>query len=593
MLDVLSNKIAVLGTSNASSAGNANLASYAAGTNTTASTRSGYINGGTYTIDTLWNTAAPINLGVGTFGFFDANWNSVTVAPTTCCPLSFVAASPYPKDDFLPYTKGVRKPIISPSIDPKKVNRFYVQQACGPQRGVLHVGAVPANNYSGGSVTNAIADVEVINVVCNGTGSISSSPTPVSSLTIVSAANGAATFGTMTMTIASVGAGQYSLAFTNNNTSANFTIGDTFTGVVGTNPNDCIITFQVTNVYSSANACCKDFVCGKYYQFMVQLTGSPIFRKYFKSDVAVNVTVDGGCCTSTTNIYVDPGSIYRQVVEKIAQHPELNGYVYPILYYNLQWYYPPQELYPEIPLPPGALTWNSLSFQANSASSFCGTPYGNTGFILVDVHSEVVFDKGSFLETDYWRWEPVIMNVQQVKTYQPWYAAASCQCPVERDCTFTGVCTFYECPGHIGSGHSEDVLRSVLDSETIRLYGICGLNASINDVRLREIRQINSGIYANITSGTGLYYKYVLDFNHDAYYRSNPTPPQPNPRYKIEIFTTGRVTAFEAFVNTWLSNCGACPGLEEHGCNQCDLEPAYLPSTWSAFLSALPPVTGF
>lgn len=591
MLDILSNKIAVLGTSNAISGGNPDLAPYDPGTNTTASTRSGFIIGGTYTIDKLWDTS--ISLGVGTFGFFDQNWNSVTTPPTTCCPLYFVAASPYPKDDFLPFTKGMRKPIISPSIDPRRVNKFYVQEPCSPQRGVLHVGAVPANNYSAGAVTNAIADLEVVDVSCTGTATIPTSMTPVAGLTIVSSANPSASLGVIAIQIQSVGSGQYALAITNNQTSTNFTVGDTISGTVSVGADICTITFQVTQVYSSQNACCKDFVCGKYYQFVVQITGSPIFRKYFKSDVFYNVTVDGGCCTSTTAIYVDPGYIYKQLVEKIATYPELHGFVYPILYYNGQWYYPPQSLYPEIPLPKFAVTWDTITFQPNSTTTFCGTPYGNAGFILVDIHSEVIFDKGSFLETDYWRWEPVIMNVQQVKTYQPWYAAASCQCPVEKDCTFNGVCTFYECPGHIGHGHSEDVLRSILDSETIRLYGIRGMNFTIDDVRMRELRQINSGIYANITSGTGLYYKYVLDFNHAQYYHSNPTPPQPNPRYKIEIYTTGRISAFETFVKTWLSNCNACADIEVYKCNQCDLEPAYLPSTWNSFIDSLPPVTSF
>lgn len=561
-------------------AGNTALANYVVGTTTTASNKSGFLSNvpsglsAQTVFENLSNSAAPASLGPGVFGFFDESYTLVTTAPTTCCGLYIAGASLYPKEELNRFMQGYKKANITHLIKPQDVKAFNLVLPCKPQKGVFHLGQVPAI-FSSGAAAGAILNVEVTNVTCSGTATIPTSLTqiPVANLTIVSAPSGAA-FGSLNLQVAQPNPNGPITVSVAPGSSSGFAVGSTFTGTLGTSPNQCTYTFQVVSVASAT--CCKDFKCATDYFLRIDLRGNPVYRNTFKN-VSEIFVANAGCCVDATNIFIDPIIIYRQWAEKIASYPQTNPYIFPVLYYNGTWYYPPTSFYPNVTLPTGAVTWDTITPAAPKSSTFCsGTGAVTAGMVLLDIYQESVFDNASFLETDIYDYSPVIINAaEQIKPNT--FDNSICGCGVQPKCDETTICGLYECAGHPGQGHGETALRRILDGEYYRLFGTTLKNiCSIDDVRRREIEMITS-IFSAVSRQPGIWYKYQIIYTWDGNGPSYAFTKTPAP-YKVEIYTLGRITAFETFVTTWLSNCTSCSKLNIIPCNQCEIETNEVPT---------------
>jgi len=109
------------------------------------------------TVNLIDGTSTGANLGLGSFGFFDAKtWkNSSTSAVTAspCCPLVLASTALYQKDGIgQPFTGGgasgnmhggYQESNKSKVINPKYISRMYKVTPCVPNQSVLNVGATP------------------------------------------------------------------------------------------------------------------------------------------------------------------------------------------------------------------------------------------------------------------------------------------------------------------------------------------------------------------------------------------------------------------------------------------------------------------
>lgn len=493
------------------------------------------------------------NFGPGTFGFFNPKtWLSVGSSnpPTDCCPLVFAAASFYSKDKLNDFQGRYQRLIMSKEIYPSLVKGFYRIDSCAPQPGIYHIGQTPATSSS--LPPGAILDLEVKEVNCS-SGSIPTTATNVGSLSIVSSANSTASLGSFAVTIQNLGGGQYGLAVTPG--GSNFTVGDLISGTVGS----CTITFEVTSVDVSSD-CCFDFLCDSSYPFLFQLYGTPAYQAFYRPIIR-ELMVQTPCCDPGSNppLYVDPLWVYWQLALQIAQDPQLNKFIYPIVVLNNgTYFYPDQELYPELTIPSGANTFSDIpaALLSNSATSFCGTR--RAGIILQTAYVETRFGNCTFVARDGYTYDPVRLRFS-LRHYEK-----------DTKCS-NGICFFIECQGHQGEGSGESVLRDLMHSEWHRTYNAPGLT----DLRMREIEFGNDLI--NAVNRNGRYTKYILIF--DVRRQGNWAQAEPFEEWRLNLYTASPNTAFETFVNAWLTPCG-CNPMQVINCNRCDIsiDPSNLAS---------------
>jgi len=102
----------------------------------------GFVTGGQGTQD----------LGIGEFGFYNPKtWEQFTSAPSGCCPAVLVSGSIHPNDKIGKYHGGYSESVKSKTINPKYVHRFYKVNPCLPQQAQITVGA-NVDNYTGSCV---------------------------------------------------------------------------------------------------------------------------------------------------------------------------------------------------------------------------------------------------------------------------------------------------------------------------------------------------------------------------------------------------------------------------------------------------------
>lgn len=496
--------------------------------------------------------------GPGTFGFYNpTTWQSVyTTNPSTlsCCPLVLVGASPYTKDSPGGFHQGWQIPFKSKPIDPRNVHHFYRINPCAPQPGVYHFGQTPKTTSTTLN-TNAIVDLEVVSVTCNGTGSIPVNPSATASVApvIVSSANPSASVGTMTIAISETAAnsGVYYVTITNGPTSANFTVGDIIQATYGSSPDDCVVLFRVTEV-SKSNNCCHNFVCNETYTFFFETKGTPVYQAYFKN-VIRQITIQTPCCdpNNSANVYVDPRWVYLELAKAVIQDPELSKFILPIVYANGQYYYPAPELYPGVTYPAGTLLYSDLSntLPANllSNTSFCSTT--QAGIIFQTAYIETRFGDCTFIPADGYTYDTIHLKAQLAD-----WNGEPC---------FEAICYFAECYGHPGQGSGEDAIRDLIRMQNFQAHPFP------ENLRYREVL-LENDVMA-LVSRSQRYYRYQFLFEHKPYREFAAHPIDTNP-YRVEIITSAINTSFENFVNGWLNNCSPCPGMEVIGCERCDFD---------------------
>jgi len=92
------------------------------------------------------NTTDPAlsNLPAGYFGFFDKNFNSITVSDLTgCCPIYLASSSVLTNDKIGSFHGGYKETNKSKLINPKYVQAAYGVEECTPKQAIVSVGATP------------------------------------------------------------------------------------------------------------------------------------------------------------------------------------------------------------------------------------------------------------------------------------------------------------------------------------------------------------------------------------------------------------------------------------------------------------------
>lgn len=505
--------------------------------------------------------------GPGVFGFFDPETHlSVGTAPTTCCPLYIAAAPIYEKEFISTLVGGYHQPIKTKPIDPKLIKRIIRFDPCDPQPFVLHVGQTGFTASS-----PRILDVDVVSVTCTGTATIStncSTPTTVNGpFTVLDSAGNTVTTATVTgsFTICDLGSGQYQLDVSGLTLSATgWQEGYQIVGVVGSSPDTCTITIKVTDIEFAANECCVDFICDTPYRFRFMLRGTPVYQA-LNNKTWRDIYVHTGCCdpANPANIYVDPVSVYLQLAQNIASDPILSKFIYPVLWSPALggYVYPPVSLYPNVPLPPGAITWDDPSVSAaivpNSNTSFCGTRFA--GLTLISAYVETRFKDCTFLPQDGYTYDIVQFNVALVDENGNKCAR--------------NICTPVECGGHTGTGTGEFVIRDIQHSEYHRGY-LANVVNSYSDLRYREVEQADQ-IFGYVNR-SARYYKYVIIYDYRRT-EGNWVGIDPFEEWVVNIYTTAPDTAFETFLQNWGGTQCKCPQLEIIKCNRCDFENTDIP----------------
>jgi hypothetical protein len=252
-----------------------------------------------------------------------------------------------------------------------------------------------------------------------------------------------------------------------------------------------------------------------------------------------------GCCADVDPVAVDPTTVYIQWADKIVNDPYLKDFVMPVVFdfEGTPWY-----------APGTTVTLDGTSTPVTSAqwwdSYAPGAPWVDecsAGMRLYGAFVETKFGNCSFQVTDHFEVEPVRVYASLVDyTGDP--------------CTFEGLCVYRECEGFQGQGFGESVLRDLILSESYQQNHVNDQNPRIREITLGDD-------ILNSVNRNSLYTRYFIQ--HSVPRFNNPTGVFDNDQYLLEIVTTDRSTAFESFMDTWLTNCSDCTALDEHSCNTC------------------------
>ncbi len=91
-------------------------------------------------------TADSSALTAGQVSLYDAQtWNPLDVTTPACCQFILAAGSPYTNDRIGPFHGGYTESIKSKGIQPKYINRYWIQDGHAAQASILHIGATAFN----------------------------------------------------------------------------------------------------------------------------------------------------------------------------------------------------------------------------------------------------------------------------------------------------------------------------------------------------------------------------------------------------------------------------------------------------------------
>lgn len=538
---------AILGSPVNNVTGNPNLTINSTGVTT------GFLAGGVK-VDVINNvTGIPATTyGPGVFGFFNPETHtSVDISSVTCCPLYLAAASFYKRDFVSTLIGGYQQPLMTKPIDPKRIKAFYRIDWCTPKPAVFAFGETPSTVNTAAGIQ--ITDIDIINVTCSGSASISTNCSTPTSITTFGNYSGSFTLGG-SISVCDLQNGSYQLDISSLTiTSGNPTVGSTFTGSFGAFPDVCTVTFVINGLEVPNEECCIDFRCDSSYTFHFQLRGTPVYQA-FNGNILRELTVVTPCCDGTTNNIVDPAYVYVQLANLIATDPMLSNYIYPIVMVGSTPYYAPAPLYPGVTPPPGSLTWDNITILPNQSTSFCGTR--SVGLYLQTAYVETRFGNCTFTPVEGFTYD-IINLIMSLKNYD------------DIKCS-KGICFKTVCPGHIGEGSGESVLRDIIHSEYHR--GFVSSNViDFSGLRFREIEQGDQLISA--ISRTTRYYQYVIIYDEKR--EGNWLGGDPYEEWTINIYSPVALdgpNGFEQFMKAWLSACNTCVAMNVIKCNQCELE---------------------
>lgn len=492
----------------------------------------------------LSSTAAPYALGVGTFGFFNKDtYLSVVVGGaevTAAAPLVLASSAILPKDKIGPFHGGYNESNKSKVINPRYISKFVKMTAAAPEQAIVHVGNTNLNEITVSSFTAGVG-------LSNGT------------FLNLPVTGGAGTGITVDLVVAG---GVVTSAKINNN-GANYVTGNILT--IPANPAAGFTVGTAPTVTIAEPAVCSfDFMCGETYNLAVELSGAPILKllnhKAYKTYAA-----NTGCCTAAGVVNVDSTLVMIDWANQIINDPIVKDFVRPIVYNQYQ-----QPLFATAAEAVAAGYITPLTTPgAEAGSAYVWSNYGATGATaatlspgyvagkvagirLVGAYVETSFGNCSFQLEDGFEKEIVNLNVSLTDlTGNP--------------CEFSKLCITAETKGFQGQGFGESVLRDIIFDESYLQ------NQFHADSRLREINQgdqylaitaLNNGTLKPIRQAS--FTRYVI--LHTTPRTNNPSSVYDNDQYALNIYVPATTaTAFETFMNTWLTNAKQAVSLETYG----------------------------
>jgi hypothetical protein len=459
----------------------------------------------------LADTAAPNQLGVGTYGFFNPNtYLSVTNASAEVIagkPLVFAAASLFTDDKIGPFHGGYKESNKSKMINPRFVHKFSKMTGAAPEQSIWHLGNTNWNSDSIATVTFTA-----------GTGYTNGTYTNVA----LTGGSGVGAFATVVV------AGGVVTAVTITQPGQGYTVGNVL-GLPSSIPfvagTAATVTVATIKYNAAGSAPCKfEFVCGETYNLRVDLWGSPVLR-YLNHDLYKTFAAYTGCCPTGTIV---PGNVDSTLVmidwaNQIVNDVWLQYFVRPIVYTQTG-----------VALFATAAEAVAAGFPATNVWSTYVSPGHIAGALagirLIGAYVETKFGNCSFQNSDFYEKEVIQMNLSLTDlTGDP--------------CDFSALCATKEYAGFAGQGYGETVLRDVILDESYLQ------NHFSDDPRIREITQGNQ--YFNAVNRNALYTRYVIQHSVPRY--NNPSGVYDDDQYALNIYVTAATaTAFETFMATWL-----------------------------------------
>lgn len=288
-----------------------------------------------------------------------------------------------------------------------------------------------------------------------------------------------------------------------------------------------------TSTLSPANpACSFEFLCGETYYLAIQVKGSPALR-FLNRQNYIQVEGYTGCCTGPVPTAVDSTLVMIQWAQQIVSSPLISPFISPIVYdeSGTAWYAPGTN--------GGSNEWDTYV----SPGHVDGL---TAGLRIIGAYVDTQFMDCTFQTTDFFEKEPVQIYAQMVDlTGNP--------------CVFTGICVVNECLPIQGMGFGETMVRDLILSERYRQFHFN------TDLRKREIEQGTDVLAA--VNRSSQYYRYTIIHSVPRPY--NPATIYSPDRYRLEILTSSVNSAFETFMDTWLSTCNGCTTLEVYDCTTC------------------------
>ena len=460
----------------------------------------------------LSNTAAPYQLGVGTFGFFDPNTylsvNASSAAVTAGKPLVLAASALMQEDKIGPFHGGYKESNKSKMINPKFIHKFSKAEGVNAEQSIWHLGNT---NWNANSV-NTVGTLVAGSGYTNGT------------YTNVAFTGGSGAGFTADVTVA----GGVVTAVTVNKGGQGYKAGDVLTvgsGIAYTAGTPATVTVSDLK-YDSHAKCNFEFVCGETYNLRIDLWGSPVLR-FLNHDLYKTLAAYTGCCANDAiaPTPVDSTLVMINWANQIINDLWISNFVRPIVYTEQG-----------VPLFATAAEAVAAGYPSGNVWSTYVSPghiAGNVaGIRLISAYVDKKFSNCSFQNSDFYEKEVVQMNLSLTDlTGDP--------------CEFSALCASKEYAGFQGQGFGETVLRDlILDESYLQ-------NHFHSDIRIREITQ-GTDILAAVNRNA-LYTRYIIQHSVPRY--NNPSGVYDNDQYALNIYvpTTSAVAAFETFMSTWLA----------------------------------------
>jgi hypothetical protein len=509
------------------------------GTGTTITTP--FNTSGGFITDAGVKTVELSELPVGYFGFFDTNYESVSVAPTSCCPLYLVSSSVLSKDKIGPFHGGYKETNKSKLINPKYIQSAYKVTTCVPKQAVVSIGNT---SQTGSGVltldpTTLVAGTTYVNgticTVSGGTGTgatvqvtTAGAPGPVTAVTLIEAGIG-------------------------------YTVGDTLTITCGTGDATIdVLTVATTTAVNfqggtTSATCCFEFLCGETYYLRIDVKGSPALRA-LNHNAYQTLSAYTGCCSGPTPTAVDSTLVMIEWAKALVINNYLKPFIMPVVFdeAGTAWYAPGTTVDPLSGATITSAQWWDAYVSPGHVAGKCA------GLRLIGAFVETKFGDCTFQVTDFFEKEPIKIYASMVDyTGDP--------------CVFEGICVYNDCLGLQGMGFGEQVVRDLIKAESYLTNFFHS-----GDFRVREITQgydITSAINRN-----QLYTRYFL--LHSVPRFNNPTGVFDNDRYMLEIIipeANPAVPVGNAALDTflshpstgWLSKCVDCVTLVDQDCQYC------------------------